>query len=181
MNIWVSWTFSSWKSTLINALKKEAPFFNIVEETARELIIEQNIDINKLEGKELAYFQLAVFHRQKKKEREAEGNYVNIMDTTLIDMLAYWADASNIERLTREVIQYYKKKVYDIIFYLPPEIPLENDWVRHTDNEYRMVIDTRIKQGLHNLKRTVSWVRIVVLTWSVQERVAKAMEEIYTH
>ena len=164
------------KTTFIEAFTKELPEYTYIKEAARELIEEKNIDVNNISWRELANFQKQIVDRQTINEVFTKAPWIT--DTTFSDTLAYAKDAPDCEWIVDYVESYYNKKIYDVIFYIPPEIELEDDGVRHTDEEYRMLIDERIKYNLHSLAVKHPNVEIITLTGSVRERVDIALKHI---
>jgi len=57
--------------------------------------------------------------------------------------------------------------LYDIIFYLPPELPINDDGVRHTNKDYQHKVDNKIKEAItlsvkenpNLVARTINWNR----------------------
>jgi len=55
--------------------------------------------------------------------------------------------------------------LYDILFYLPPELDIEDDWVRHIDKEYQLEVDEQIRDAItlsirknpKLIARTIDW------------------------
>lgn len=175
MKIGVSGTFSVGKTTFINELKQSLPSLSVIDEAARELINEGDLNVNNMKGKALSRFQTNVVQRQVKNELSTPTPWIT--DTALSDTLAYAKDAPNCEWIVDYVASYYNRRAYDIIFYIPPEIPLEDDGIRHTDEEYRTTIDERIVPELYHAARN-HWIKVVGLTGSVKERVELALSAI---
>lgn len=167
----ICWSFSVGKSTLTKELSR---ILDIKQnkEVARELL--ENWFSLPTTDYELFEFQKNILHNQKKIEQQDKF----ITDATLIEALAYSKNIKDINYyniIEREIREYYKEKVYDIIFYIPIEFDIEDDWIRHTDKELQKIIDKRIKE---NLKKYNSAEQIIELNWTVEERIKKALRYI---
>ena len=158
--IWICWTHSTGKTTLLNNLN----YKNTIQEIAREVIqilwVPQ--DMNK---KERELFQRLIFTKQVSKEIELEDF---ITDRTLFDVLAYSMDLPCYKQLLLQAIKHLKTRPYTHVFYIPIEFTLESDWVRHTCEKYRSLIDKRILKLLNELS-----IPYYTITWSVDERIEK--------
>lgn len=98
-----------------------------------------------------------------------------IADRTIIDNLAYSIASHELGNLSKESLNYQKALVrrnimmYDYFIYIPPEIPLELDGVRDSDENYRLHIDNIIKKQMEG-------VPFYTVSGTTEERVKKIME-----
>jgi len=169
--IGICWSFSVGKSTLTSELCKILDTKQN-NEVARDLL-ENWFSLPKKDY-ELFEFQKHIIYNQQQIEKQ--DNFIT--DATLIEALAYSKDINNINYyniIEREIKEYYNKKVYDIIFYIPIEFEIEDDWIRHTDKDFQKTIDNRIKE---NLKKYNPAKQIIELKWTVEERIKKALRYI---
>ena len=142
MKIGLCGTMSVGKTTLVNALKELEQFKNYKFATERskylrDLGIPLNTD-STLKGQ-------TVFLA----ERCAELLSNNIItDRTIIDVMAFTQNSKSISIMDKEQFEMYAKNFiseYDYIFYISPEgIPIEDNGVRTTNQEYRTLIDSSI-------------------------------------
>lgn len=75
----------------------------------------------------------------------------------------------------KEIIRYFvdRNAKYDIVFYIPPEIPLEEDGVRSLDPEFQRKVDEHYREVLEE-----RGIKYITITGSVEERVRKALEHL---
>ena len=137
---------------------------------ARELLDEKKVRPQDFSPVSLNEFQEEVMWNQRKFEKEEE-NF--LIDTTLLDSLAYAEDTIDYKERLLEVRKHFTKCVYDIIFYVPIEIDIEDDWMRHLDKEFQSLIDERIKFNLHMTKIKFPDMQIYTIKGSVEERIEK--------
>lgn len=62
---------------------------------------------------------------------------------------------------------------YDAIFYIKPEFPIEDDWLRSTNIDFQNAVDDTYSRFLKRKN-----IKFFSLTWSIQERKAQALETI---
>lgn len=155
-------SFSTGKSTIAKEISKKYDL-DFVESLERKLIKEKEIDIKSLNLEELKDFQKSLVENILKEENSKRWF---VTDTTLIDSLAYTREIDDIffrNEIFKMIINEWF--YYDIMFYTPLEFEIENDGVRHLDQEFREVIDKNIQYYLKLFN-----VKYYVLTWSVSER-----------
>jgi GTPase SAR1 family protein len=164
MKIGLCGTMSVGKTTLVNALQQLEQFKGYEFATERsKYLMELGIPLNTdstLKGQ-------TVFLA----ERCAELMRDNIItDRTIIDVMAFTQNAKSIDYKDKEYFIEYAVnflKEYDYIFYISPEgIDIEDNGVRETDANYRMLIDDTITHftrtyghrinNLHMLKGTTN-------------------------
>jgi thymidylate kinase len=106
---------------------------------------------------------------------EENKNNHFISDRTIYDIMAYsewltWNLFDKIKKLFDE-----NKNNYDIIFYVPIEFEMEQDWIRFENETYRKQIDKKILKLLNKNN-----IKYIILQWSIQERVKQALKSIDT-
>lgn len=96
-----------------------------------------------------------------------------VVDRSILDGYAYTAYLAArgkipvwVEDYARNLLREFMPR-YDLLFYLPPEIPIANDGVRSTDPVFRDEVSRIFEAELMNYTDD----NIVVLTGSVEERV----------
>lgn len=175
MRIGITGTHSTGKTTLVEALRTE-PYFSDyfydinVTRWVRSLglpINEDTVDssqeINMI--KRIAHL----------------NSYDKIIsDRTILDVFAYSRAGKNISsrslKYQEDLINRNISK-YDILFYLPMEIPVADDGVRTIDPVYREQIDNYIVELLktHEKKNNLT---VVKLTGSVRNRIQQIFDYI---
>ena len=132
------------KTTLVNALKKEAIFKDYTFRTERSKYLSSlGIPLNT----DSTFKGQLVFTA----ERSAELMQKNIItDRTIIDVMAFCAlsEAMNAEEKNslKNTLKYLIKE-YDVIFYIDDlSIPIEDNGIRETNERYRVYIDDKIKE-----------------------------------
>ncbi len=144
MKIGLCGTMSVGKTTLVNALKKEAIFKDYTFRTERSKYLSSlGIPLNT----DSTFKGQLVFTA----ERSAELMQKNIItDRTIIDVMAFCAlsEAMNAEEKNslKNTLKYLIKE-YDVIFYIDDlSIPIEDNGIRETNERYRVYIDDKIKE-----------------------------------
>ena len=176
MKIGFCGTMSVGKTTIVNALRelpefKEYEFKTERSKYLRDLGIPLNTD-STLKGQ---FVFLA--------ERASELFHDNIItDRTIIDVMAFTRLAESIPYyIADEICQAASHliKEYDYIFYISPKgVEIEDNGVRTTDAEYRREVDKEIKDLLSKYGHKNQ--RIVKLTGSVEERVQKVKQALFS-
>jgi len=143
MKIGFTGTVSVGKTTLVNSLKELPEFkhYDFATERSkylRDLGIPLNTD-STLKGQTIFL-----------SERCSELIRHNIItDRTVIDVMAFTLNADSIDSLDKAAFEKYTSlfiEEYDWIFYVSPAgVPIEDNSVRTTDEEYRKQIDQTIK------------------------------------
>jgi len=142
MKIGLCGTMSVGKTTLVNALKELEQFkdYNFATERSQHLMslgIPLNTD-STLKGQ-------TVFLA----ERCGELMHENIItDRTIMDVMAFTLNAKSIGHQDKDLFETYASEFvreYDYIFYISPQgIPIEDNGVRETNEQYRDLIDSTI-------------------------------------
>ena len=103
-----------------------------------------------------------------------ENEYTEwVADRCLVDTLAYtMALFPEENRLQNEINDKLCDAEYDIILYIPPEFPIENDGVRSTDKEFQQTIDRTIRMILSTMKN------VFIIRGSREERLQEALTQI---
>ena len=138
------------KSTLVEQFLKEWPMYKRPERTYRDIIKEQNLNLNMQGDKES---QRAILNALVDEVQLAStsGNKHIIFDRCTVDNIAYtlWHYAKGTEGFTPEFVMTCKDiaalslKYLDLIFYVPArkEIPITPREGRETDEVFREEID----------------------------------------
>lgn len=111
-------------------------------------------------------------------------DYDNVLaDRTLIDVLAYSEWLLDEEKLATTTFKTLCEIVenninrYDLILHIEPEIALEDDGVRSTNEEYRTRIAQIIRGLIHDIQSiNENRVNIVRVTGTREERVQQVLE-----
>ena len=144
MKIGLCGTMSVGKTTLVNALKKEAIFKDYTFRTERSKYLSSlGIPLNT----DSTFKGQLVFAAERSAELMQEKI---ITDRTIIDVMAFCAlsEAINIEeKNTLKNTLSHLIKEYDVIFYIDDlSIPIEDNGIRETNERYRVYIDDKIKE-----------------------------------
>ena len=176
MKIGFTGTMSVGKTTLVNALRelpefKEYYFATERSKYLRDLGIPLNTD-STLKGQ-------FVFLAERASELLRDKV---ITDRTVIDVMAFTRLAESIPYyMADEICQAASHliKEYDYIFYISPKgVEIEDNGVRTTDAEYRKEVDKEIKDLLSKYGHKNQ--RIVKLTGSIEERVQKVKQTLFS-
>lgn len=154
------------KTTLANDIAKKTKFA-VLPEVARLLAAEGH----KLDGDVTLETEREIFKRQLLIESQNQ-DYVS--DRCLIDVRAYVGILfSKEESFILEMNNSIKNAKYDLIFYLSPEFPIENDGVRSLNVEFQNQIDKEIKDIL--AKNSLEY---KLLTGNKQKRLEDALKHL---
>ena len=174
MKIGLCGTMSVGKTTLVNALKEIDDFkdYNFATERSKYLSslgIPLNTD-STLKGQTIFL-----------AERCAELINENIItDRTVIDVMAFTKNAKTIDFKDKEYFEDYARIFvgeYDYIFYISPVgIPIEDNGVRETNEQYRELIDETILHLLRTYGHRCK--NVIMLKGSTDERIEKILDSI---
>jgi thymidylate kinase len=138
------------KSTLVEQFLKEWPMYKRPEKTYRDIIKEQNINLNMQGDKESQRAILNALVDEVQLASTSDDKHI-IFDRCTVDNIAYtlWHYAKGTEGFTPEFVMTCKDiaalslKHIDLIFYVPArkEIPLTPREGRETDEVFREEID----------------------------------------
>ena len=132
------------KTTLANQLK-ESTGHELLPEAARILIAKGH----KMDSNVSIATELEMLSLQKELEL-TPGSW--IADRCIIDLLAYtqvlFPNHTNMHDQIKETLV---QSEYDVIFYLSPEFPIEDDGVRSTDEKFRGKINREIGKILRHI------------------------------
>jgi len=161
------------KATLESRAGRVAGSVELVTEVARTLSAE-GIPINR----ETAEDQYALFFEKHISNlfRETQADFV-VYDRTILDSIAYATTNGNLAppwiQFTKTVSQHVLNRI-DVYFFIPIEIPLHDDGVRHTDADYQSQLDNAIMQVLRECRPSFT-----IVTGTREQRVHQALNEIY--
>jgi len=170
MKIWISGAFSVGKSTLIQEIKKYTDI-EVFDETAREILEEIGKRPEDMTKEELNKLQELIVERQTNKEQI----HSFITDTTLIEVLAYSKDLEVYNKIEKQIKEHYKKQIYDVLFYIPIEFEIEDDWLRHTNKEFQSIIDKRIRDNILKYRPAKE---IIKITGTIEERIKEIKKRL---
>jgi nicotinamide riboside kinase len=157
MRIWITGSHSVGKTTLLNKLE-----WNKINEIARTAMRHFWKTPQEMDNRELEIFQNHLFFKQI---REELAKWDFITDRTIIDVLAYSKKLEVYNILKDRAKTFLNQFPYDILFYIPIEFWLEEDWTRFSWTEYQIEIDNNIKELLEEFN-----IKYHIITWSLEER-----------
>lgn len=167
------------KSTLAKLLAEQLGL-PLIGEQAREVVKLLNLgrprELRKQPQVGLTY-QLICLLAQIEAEEKHERGFV--ADRTFIDNAVYfnkWHShqvSSSLSRLFYEVCRQHARK-YDLLVYVPPEIPLEDDQFRSVNVDYQAEIDFLVRLFLKGMP-VREWMEV---TGTVEERVRQVMDRV---
>ncbi len=180
MKIWISWAFSTGKTTILNLLKKEKILKNyfIQNELAREYLENNNLNAWELSLEWQEKLQNHIFANQVNIE---QNNEKLIIDNTIFEGIAYSKWLKNYDKIYNKALVHYILNPYDIIFYIPPELNIENDWLRHVDKEFQTKIDNRIRILISKAKKINNNLKTFTITWTKDQRISSIIEVLKLH
>ena len=166
-------TQSCGKSTLVKALAELPQFsdFHIATERSKYLS-DLGIPLNQ----ESTMYGQTLFLN----ERLGELQYNNLLtDRTIIDVMAFTSLSPIINDFDKNRFEVFAApfiKQYTHIFYIPPEIPLENNGVRDISLEFREAIDNKIKHYIEHYKFRIF--NFHQISGTVEERIQQVLNII---
>ena len=166
MKIGLCGTMSVGKTTLVNALKKESMFKDYKFATERSKYLSSlGIPLNT----DSTFKGQLVFAAERSAELMQEKM---ITDRTIIDVMAFCSLSkamSIVEKKSLKNTLWHLIGEYDIIFYIDDlSIPIENNGVRETNKDYRISIDSKIREIITEYRDQC---KIVNISGTVEERV----------
>lgn len=147
-SICLSWTYSVWKSTIINLLWKL--WYNTYPEVARTLLWNYSIPQWKMTEEQKSIFQHDVINQQLDLERRLRNsNNGFVVDTWLLESLPYSESLSDYNDIKKTILEHYVP--YDYLFVFPLLNTIEDDWTRLTDSDYQEYIHRKLLKNYHDL------------------------------
>jgi len=177
MKIGLCGTMSVGKTTLVNALKKEAEFKDYIFRTERSKYLSSlGIPLNT----DSTFKGQLVFAAERSAELMQEKI---ITDRTIIDVMAFCAlsEAMNTEEKNslKNTLKYLIKE-YDIIFYINDlSIPIEDNGIRETNKKYRIAIDNEIKEIISEYRDQCVIMDISGTTEDRVNRIKSVLDNMY--
>ncbi|WP_066635215.1 AAA family ATPase [Desulfolucanica intricata] len=168
------------KSTLSKALAKELGL-PLIEEQARIAaklfgITRPSRDI-KVRPELGRLFEVQCLILQLQSEERYKQGFVS--DRTVIDIAVYWSKwlayttPAVMNRFIYELCK-HRAKTYDMVLYLAPEIPLEDDEFRSTNPEYQAELDFWVRAMLKICNPPV----LFRVTGTLEERISQILSLI---
>ena len=176
MKIGLCGTMSVGKTTLVNALKEDLDFKNYIFRTERSKYLNSiGIPLNTdstLKGQ-------LVFAAERAAELMQEKM---ITDRTIIDVMAFCELSKSMSKAEKQHINgvlWHLIKEYDVIFHITDlSVPMEDNGVRETNEDYRLSIHQKISSilGMHRLMPG----KVVEIKGTTEERINKIKETIFS-
>ena len=167
MKIGLCGTMSVGKTTLVNALKKEPEFKNYTFRTERSKYLNSmGIPLNTdstLKGQ-------LVFAAERAAELMQENM---ITDRTIIDVMAFCELSKSMSKAEKDHINgvlWHLIKEYDIIFHIDDlSVPIEDNGVRETNENYRLDIHQKISSILGMYRYMPG--KVITISGTTEERI----------
>lgn len=177
MRIGICGAHGTGKTTLANALRG-ALRLPLITEQARIAARKMGVTIQDVTRDfELAKkFQARLFRTQVRLEDELKDGFVS--DRTLADIYGYWRLYDLLPESRKDVFRWYVAEMlpkrYDILVYVPIEIPLVADGFRDTCPVCQRTVDRYIREVLN-----ASDAPYLTVRGTVHERVQEVLGEIW--
>ena len=176
MKIGLCGTMSVGKTTLVNALKELPEFKDYVTRTERSKeLMAMGIPLNTdstLKGQ-------CVFLAERSSELMLENI---ITDRTVIDVMAFANCSTSMDIYDKEDFETLAANLvreYDYIFYVSPEgVEIEDNGVRETDANYRVMIDRSINTLINRYNHRIK--NLHTLSGSTEERIELLKQAIFS-
>lgn len=141
LKIAVCGSHSTGKTTLCKALAKKFKL-NYIHDVVKEEAYYKKFPINEATLPETQFWILS---RQLELERNTKTPWVS--DKSLFDNIIY-GEITFRDKKVLDVIKdiVFRNSKYDLIFYLPPLLGLEDDGIRSLDPKFQKMIDKRFKK-----------------------------------
>lgn len=147
-NILITHSPCSGGTTLTQELEKKIPYEKriITYDAARFYLKKNGLNADTITQKQNIEMQTFVIASSIGAIMQAtRSNIMAVMDNSLIEVVAYTQDVPMPEAIMDQVYNHLMDyRNHSVAYVIPPIIPLENDGVRHTDNEFRLKIHKRI-------------------------------------
>ena len=159
------------KTTLVKSLAELPEFENFTISTERSKYL-RDLGI-KLNGSSDIYGQV-IFLSERLSELQ---NDLLISDRSILDVCAFTSlstEISNFDKNRFEIFAAPFIKQYDYIFYLPPEIEIEDNSVRDVNPEFRAAIDGKIKYYIDYYGFNIK--NFKQISGTVEERIAEILQ-----
>ena len=175
----LSGSFSTGKTTVLEQLKTNATKHHVVQEGGRTVLSMKEKQVDTMTENERRKVQQEIrdFYLLNEKKAEQEGKSA-VMDASLIEVLAYGMDVMTIKEL-HELSELLKKRseVYRVVYFpVDGGVTLEKDGLRHTNDDFRKTIDSRI---LHTIKE-FQFQCVELVTLDKQDRIHMTQRELQT-
>ena len=176
MKIGLTGTMSVGKTTLVNALKELPEFKDYTFRTERsKYLSDLGIPLNTDSTVKGQIVFLA--------ERAAELMNENIItDRTVIDVMAFANCSTSMDIYDKEDFETLAANLvreYDYIFYVSPEgVEIEDNGVRETDVNYRVMIDRSINTLINRYNHRIK--NLHTLSGSTEERIELLKQAIFS-
>ena len=176
MKIGLCGTMSVGKTTLVNALKELPEFKDYVTRTERSKeLMAMGIPLNTdstLKGQ-------CVFLAERSNELMLENI---ITDRTVIDVMAFANCSTSMDIYEKEDFETLAAQLvreYDYIFYVSPEgVEIEDNGVRETNANYRVIIDRSINTLINRYNHRIK--NLHTLSGSTEERIELLKQAIFS-
>ena len=166
-------TQSCGKSTLVKALAELPEFEKFTVATERSKYL-RDLGI-KLNGSSYIYGQ-TIFLSERLSELQ---NDLLISDRSILDVMSFTSLSTEISEQDKNRFEIFASpfiKQYDYIFYIPPELELENNGVRDIDPDFRAAVDSKIKHYLDYYGFNIK--NFKQISGTVEERIAEVLQTV---
>lgn len=170
--------FGSGKTTVAKELERRFPEFHHVKDQARVWLEQKHRNVTTLNRREKRAMEAFAIEGYVTQEELAEkANKRVVFDSSLVEVLVYSKEILTPREvhMMHTLLHLYKHNYHALVF--PPTIPLVNDNLRHTNQEYRIQVYTDIVQTLKQFSIPFSYITEQTIRGRVEEVIAHITQE----
>jgi len=149
-NIAITHTFGSGGTSVVQELENRIPYEKriVTYDAARFFLRKNGFNANNMTEQKKVELETFVIASSIGAIMQAKHTRIMaLMDNSLIEAAAYCQYLPMQEAIMDQVYEHLADyREHTVAYVIPPTIPLENDGLRHTDKEFRVVIHQKIME-----------------------------------